>query len=343
MIRYILLAVPLCVLLFLLYFVGMGLYLGRDVPSGLTALGRSLTSDALMVGPQMMTDASDVPVDFREVIWAGEIESEALSEGSGLAVSSKTRDLLFSVNDSGNEARLFALNGRGQHVASWPVEYDERHDFESLASFTLDGEPYLLIADSGDNLYWRKSLRLLVVREPDPGVLADNTPIGVEWQILYHYPDGYRDVEGVAVDDQTGKILLVSKRQVPAEVFELPLKPGNELVTASLIARLTGIPQPGERDRREDPDLGAYRSTPTGLDVRGRYAIVMTYKDAYLYERKRRQDWQETFAGIPARIPLPAMYGLESGAMDAGRDFLYVMGEREDGVGRAGLFRVELP
>ena len=32
------------------------------------------------------------------------------------------------------------------------VDYSKSHDFEDLASFTYEGQQYILIADTGDNL-----------------------------------------------------------------------------------------------------------------------------------------------------------------------------------------------
>lgn len=342
MLRYLIILLLTGILLCLGYFIGLGLYLGRDVPSGLSSIARSLVSDNLVTGPQQMIAAADVPVHFREVRWMGELESAALGEASGLVASGRQPGVLFSVNDSGNEPRLFALSQHGEHIASYRIDYNERHDFEALAGFELDGEAYILIADTGDNLYWRPELTLLVVREPEPGQTPDDALLGIAWQVSYAYPDGYRDVEAVAVDPASESVLLLSKRHVPSEVYQVPLKSSGP-VTAALIARLTGIPQPEQRDLLEDPRWGRYRSTITGVDLRGRKAVVITYKDAYLYQRSRRQSWAEAFSGIPTRLPLPAMYGLESGAIDSQENYLYVLGEREDGTGRAGVFRAELP
>ena len=55
---------------------------------------------------------------------------------------------------------------------------------------------------------------------------------------------------------------------------------GGDVVTAEPVVVLDGIPQPTERDLREDPSYGAYSSMPTAFDIHGRDAVVVTYKEA---------------------------------------------------------------
>ena len=159
-------------------------------------------------------------------------------------------------------------------------------DWEDLCAFTVDGQSYLLIADIGDNLRWRRVLTLYILREPQLQELADGTILEVERTIQFGYPDGPRDSEAAAVDTTSREILILSKRVIPAEVYRLPLEaPEDRIVTAERIALLTGIPQPTERDHYESPTLGKMRSWPTALDIHGHHAVIVTLKDAYLFER----------------------------------------------------------
>ena len=76
--------------------------------------------------------------------------------------------------------------------------------------------------------------------------------------------------------------------------------------------------------------------------MKGSIAVLITYRDAYLYERLRGESWPEAFATTPDRIALPDIYGLEAGALHARKNKLLIVGEREDGVGRSGVYEVEL-
>jgi hypothetical protein len=48
---------------------------------------------------------------------------------------------------------------------------------------------------------------------------------------------------------------------------------------------------------------------PTAFDLSadGRFAVVLTYREAYLYERTAGEDWAKALGRLPQRIDLPAM------------------------------------
>ena len=73
------------------------------------------------------------------------------------------------MNDSGNAPELFALNIHGDDLGTWTLEDTVQSDWEALSDFVLDGQPYLLIADVGDNILWKPVHSLIVVKEPDVG------------------------------------------------------------------------------------------------------------------------------------------------------------------------------
>ena len=316
-----------------------GFYHGLDVPSGVATFTRGLLGNGLVESGVNSVKADELTVLSKSVLWLGKLESEDLPETSGLAAFSTEPNLLFAVNDSGNPPGIYALTLDGKEAGHWPIDYPDTHDFEDLAAFALNGKSYLLVADTGDNLHWRPRLNILVFDAPDAE--TEGGTLKLAWQFSFNFPEGYRDVESVAVDVGSNSIFLISKRYVPPEVFRLPLQPGDDVVTAEPVVVLDGIPRPTERDLREDPSDGAYSSMPTAFDINGRDAVVVTYKEAYLYRRKLGENWAEAFSGIPGRIRLPYISGLESVAFDSRGRYFYVTGEREDGIGTADIFRVE--
>ena len=316
-----------------------GFYHGRDVSSGIAMFTRGLFGNGLVESGVNRVKADELTVLSKPIQWMGKLESEDLPETSGLAAFSTKPNLLFAVNDSGNPPGIYALTLNGKGAGHWPIDYPYTHDFEDLAAFVLDGKSYLLVADTGDNLHWRHRLNILVFEAPDAE--TEGHSLKLAWQFSFNFPKGYRDVESVAVDTRSNSIFLISKRYVPPEVFRLPLQPGDGDVTAEPVVVLYGIPQPTERDLREDPTHGAYSSMPTAFDIHGRDAVVVTYKEAYLYRRKVGENWAEAFSGIPDRIRLPYISGLESVAFGSRGRYFYVTGERKDGVGTADIFRVK--
>lgn len=317
------------------YYSIYGFSKGYDV---INAIGVLIASD-----PAGKTiEESKVPLHWRRVTWAGDIENNKLTEASGIAQSSVSSDIFFAINDSGNPPEIFAMDSTGKDLGFWSIDVKENVDWEDIASFKYEGDPYLLIADTGDNLRWRPTKELIIIREPDPESLARDAVIPVEWKIELEYSGGYRDVEAVAVDEGSETVLLLSKIVVPSEVWRVPLKPGRKRVKAVRMALLYTIPQPNEQDMWESPMYGNTWSRPTALDIQDNTAVIFTYKDAYLYKRGRRENWIEAFARVPMRIPLPPVFQQEAGLITRDKKHLYVTTEREDGTKRAGIYKVDL-
>jgi len=240
-------------------------------------------------------------------------------------------------------------------------------DWEDMASFELDGRPYLLVGDIGDNFHWRRELRLFVVAEPDltswarlasprSGTSAAGGSAGPSeaplvsgslrpaWTLRFSYPDGPRDSEALAIDIDSESVLLLTKRNVPPELYRVPLRPPvdpDEIRIAERVAALDTLPQPAAREFLLDPDFAESRAQPTGLDIAPRLAAVVTYGDAYLYPREPGQTWSQVFAGLPKRVALPLEPQREAGALSPNGDALYITTER-DRRGAAALFRVVL-
>src|SRR5262245_9114395 len=128
-------------------FVGFGLWRGLDVGAGLIGF---------LEQPEGTTiDAAKVPfVQPRLVQWLGNLSDLDLSEASGIAVSNRRDDVLWVHNDSGNPHELFAVDVRGGSLGRVQIDDARLGDWEDMASFRLDGRPYLVVGDVGDNFRW---------------------------------------------------------------------------------------------------------------------------------------------------------------------------------------------
>ena len=237
--------------------------------------------------------------------YAGAFTDPDLAEVSGLAASRTHRGLYWAHNDGGNDAELIAIRGDGSRVATFSVRGVENVDWEDLASFELDGRHYLLVADTGDNGGIRKTLELAVFEEP--AQLKDGDSLRLAWTISFRWPDGARDCEAAAVDAAAGKVLLVSKKRVPPELFELPLRPGAGLQTAPRVATRGGIAQPDQAQLRKNPVYGRYRSQVSGADLspNGRVLAVLNYHAVHMYVRNPGQDWAQALSAAPGRLDFP--------------------------------------
>lgn len=261
--------------------------------------------------------------------YAGTLSDADLDEVSGLATSRIHPGILWAENDSGNGAKLIALKTDGTQVATFRVEGAVNVDWEDIDSFILDGKPYLLLADTGDNGGIRKQLQLYVFAEPTE--LRDGAVMKPAWTIRFRWPDGARDCEATAVDAGKGEVLLISKKRVPPELFRLPLRPPDGEQTAELLGTLPGISQPSAEDLKANPIYGRYRSQVSGADLSpsGRVLAVLTYRAVYFYIRPDRGSaWSSALAKPSGSLRFPWLPQAEAIAFSPGGTELYIGSEQ---------------
>jgi hypothetical protein len=279
--------------------------------------------------------------------YLGVVKNRGLQELSGLAASRRRGDLLFAVNDSGNDALLYALGPDGRDRGSIRVRGARNVDWEDLASFEFDGKAYVLIADVGDNFGWRSDVTLYVVPEPELSGERFTADAGVTpvRTLRVRYVDGAMDCEAVAVDVPGRQILFLSKRTTPPVVYAVRL-PGVDRPREKdtiLLARRVGpvpIPTQGASELGDDWDP-TVRSVPTSMDITGdgSRAVVITYRDAFFFERAPEEPWADAFARAPARLRMPRMRAMEAVAFTPDGRSVYASSE---GSG-APIYRVAAP
>ncbi len=285
----------------------------------------------------VFTDISPSVIASR-VHWMGDIQDQELNESSGLASSNLAEDVLWSFNDSGDSARIFALSSTGDALGQWQINIANPTDWEAMDSFVIDDKAYLLIADVGDNLSWRPFVSVIVVEEPELG--SDTSKILEPiWLKSFRYPDGPRDCEAVAVDTSRGEILFMSKRQVPNELYRIPLEQikaaDDSILTAEKIADIYSIPRLSKGDEGMFGLAAPYMGMPTGMSISANYLLVTTLQDAYLLNRDDLA--QPAFA---IRLPYIGQREAITFARNAGNS-AYVSRERKSGAGVADIFRVD--
>ncbi len=325
--RVLAIGTPLVLMLPVAWIVAYGLAHGRDLPAAWRAL--RAPAPAPVAAP-----ASTLPAPFGPALHVGSLLDPELVEVSGLAASRRRPNLLWAVNDGGNEHRLYALSHTGALLRSFDVAVPEDRssgdsDWEALAGFAYEGAPYLLIADVGDNWSWRRSVRLWIVEEPE--LATAEARLVPRWRIELVYEGGARDCEAVAVDEETATALLISKRTAPPVVYAAALAPllrgvGGQVVAHPLVA-LAGIPPPSTEFA--DALARAMLHMPTALDLApdGSAAVVLSYAAGWRFPRAPGQSWAEAFAGRPERITLPPLPLAEAVAYSGAS--LFITGEME--------------
>jgi len=221
------------------------------------------------------------------------LADRSITESSGLASSRRHPNVLWTHNDSGARADVHAFDMAGRNLGTWRVQGAASRDWEDMASFTLGGKHWLLLADVGDNERRRKTPRLYLVPEPD----ADpNRPAGpgvrqvrAAMTIPFCYDNGCQDCEAVAVDPNARVVILIAKRGKRV-VYEMPLpdRAPPAPLTARKIATL---------------DLGWVSAMDISPD--GRRAIVGTYGNLLEFTRSPGESWAAAFARKGRMIVAP--------------------------------------
>lgn len=153
----------------------------------------------------------------------GLIEFNEINEASGIAASIKNINVLWLHNDSGDFARIFAINSNGKHLGIFNLNDATNRDWEdiSIGPGPEENKEYIYIADIGDNLAQFDVKYIYRIAEPD--VNADQDPVNItltDFDIIkFRYPDGQRDAETIIVDPLTKDIYIVSKREDNVKVY----------------------------------------------------------------------------------------------------------------------------
>ena len=283
--------------------------------------GHLTASDSAATGSSGPPGASGAALSH-----VGDITSKALLEISGLASSRSNAGVLWAVNDGGDGAVLYALDVKGDELGRVRILKAVNYDWEDTASFVLSGTAYLLIADVGDNFSRRKFCTIYVVKEPvvDRSTSGFRKTATIAWQIRYQYEDGPRDCEAVAVDVVNRRILLISKRNIPVVLYELPLEP-EQPGTEHTARRLTSI---------------SNLRLPTGMDLSPDQsaAVVLNYRRSYLYERRDGESWEQALARAPQAVEFPSLKQQEAVCFSADGKAIYITSE---GI-PAPLLRIDL-
>jgi hypothetical protein len=244
--------------------------------------------------------AEDLPIIFQPVAEKFKIEDPAILEASGLAVSCADPNFLWVVNDSGAKPDIHLITTDGKSRGKLRVSDAANQDWEDLASFKLDGKNYLLVADTGDNAAARETCKLLIIREPSLPAERKNleATANVAWQIEFQYEDGPRDCESVAVDTAAEKIILISKRTKPPEVYELPLRPTkkDKPLTAKKICKAEVKSPVGKAI--------PFGDQPCGLDISSdqSLAAIVTYYGIFIFPKKPTESWADAFSNKPITL-----------------------------------------
>ena len=292
-----------------------------------------LTPILILISAGACSDVGNTPApektpDSRPVV-IGRLEDPVIREASGLARSQRQDNVFWVINDNGAKEWVHAINPRGKRIGEFDLKKSDNVDWEDLASFRIDDKPYLLVADIGDNDARYKTRTLYVVEEP---AAAKNEKARVAWRVKFRYPDGPRDAESAAVDIENQRALVLTKRDIPPVLYELPLRPDDDKkITAKWLGTIRSLPPPSRQDVEFAPKTNDWHWQPVGMDIAAdnRAAVILTYRAVYYYTRQPDQDWFDALNSRPRRVSLGNFKNAEAIAFGNDTRTVVVTGENK--------------
>lgn len=219
---------------------------------------------------------------------AGKLEAPTLKEASGLAVSLTQSDLLWSHNDSGDEARLFALGKDGRDRGQVHLDGVVATDIEDLAlGRERDGRSYLYAADFGDNDQERPNVA--IYRIPEPTLSDGKLDVHVTAETMrFTYDDhAAHNAETLLFDPGSRELFVVTKQKGAGRLYRL-----GAFTAGTVVAEARG-------------DVPVDTATGGSISPDGRYVIVRDYSGiAKLWPLDGATSLQNAFASAGCGIPI---------------------------------------
>lgn len=235
--------------------------------TGCTDSSSSHPTQATSPQPDLSSTSPAVTPSASPTTWV--LDDPRITESSGIARSQLHPGVIYTHNDRGNEAELFAIDANGI-LAVLRLDVPGT-DWEDIAT-TSDKQ--IWIGDIGDNELRRSSVSVAVVDEPD--LLVSAAVPSTTYR--FAYPNSQpRNAEALLVDPRDDRLYIVTKSQLVGQVFRAP-----EELDATGVNQL-------ELVGKAPPNITAGDFSPDGETV-----VLRNQGRAFFYRRLGGKDVQVT-------------------------------------------------
>ncbi|TWT73266.1 hypothetical protein [Allorhodopirellula solitaria] len=241
-----------------------------------------------------------------------------LAESSGLAFSTRDPHCIWTHNDSGHAATLFAFDSRtGLQTGECHLAGVNAIDWESLTSAGL-GRRELIVADSGDNDARREFITLYRFDEPDPHETTRLSPSDYG-QLHVRYPGGAIDCEAVWYDEVESSLILLGKGRLPfAGVYRISDQHWQQSkAQASPMDRRESEVRPDVVTAKRIATLALPMATGADRDPATGDIWITSYFQAFCFRRGDYTSLTTQLASIPTAVDMPRWRQIEALAVDA--------------------------
>lgn len=217
------------------------------------------------------------------------VHSKKIDENSGIDLSYKYPNTVWTHNDSGGTPYLYLVSlATGRTLATVHLKGSENRDWEDIVTFQKDGKSYVAVGDTGDNLRRRADYQICIIEEPDFDLEdEDSIELAVEqsdWiNLRYQYEDGAKNCESIAVDLENHQFVLVEK--IYQNVKGIPGVYRLDIPTQSV----------EDATARRIGDLKIKNTSAMDISDQGNTMLIRAYHAGFVYRRKVGETWEEVF------------------------------------------------
>src|ERR1043165_4017674 len=248
----------------------------------------------IVVGGLTATGAVFGVPAFANGVTNGTVNIAALDEASGVAVSRNNPGVIWTENDSGNAAVVYALSPQGRLLGTYALPGNTDNEDIGMGPGPIPNISYLYVADIGDNSFNRSNIALYQIPEPAVYFWPTNSHFvnramkGTR-TIKLTYPDGAQNAESEFVDPITGDWFVLTKAATTSRIYTATK---SQLDTSTNIT-LTFV-----------GTLGFDIPSAADISPLGNEIIVRQEDFARLYRRTNGQTIGSALQSAPISIPV---------------------------------------
>jgi len=238
---------------------------------------------------------------FDDGIENGTVASDDIDEASGMVWSRRNTDVLWVHNDSGDSARVFALDVTGTYLGEFSLPGQNARDWEdmTLGPGPESGAEYLYLGDIGDNSEVRADI--VVFRAKEPLLDLSSTPVVGTLDdfvgLRFTYPGGANNAETLLSDPATGDLYIVTKKSSGNSGVYRAAAPHDASATTELESVAT-------LHFGQAPLSGDPLATAGDVTADGSWIAIRSYGRAYAWYRTPGTPLWEAFDDDPCPLPL---------------------------------------
>lgn len=148
-------------------------------------------------------------------VQTGEVVDAALNELSGLTLSRRDPNVLWTHEDHAGDPAIYALDPDGNTLATITLDGATNNDWEDIATGPCGEDTCIFIGEIGNNELDRTELGVYVLPEPDLETVVDGALTTADW-VYYglEYPGENRNAEALVVTTEGLPVVLSKHHDV---------------------------------------------------------------------------------------------------------------------------------